>query len=114
MPRNRFKPRKRKSKPRKPPLTVEIILAWADHHRERTGCWPTVYCGEVLAAPYEKWPNIDRCLRMGSRARRGGATFCHLLVGEGGYGSPTRPPDQRKDQTPGGGAPHRHKTGHWP
>src|SRR4051794_28627525 len=114
MPRNRFKPRKRKSKLRKPPLTVKKILAWADDHRERTGSWPTVYCGEVLAAPNEKWPNIDQCLRRGLRSLPGGDTLCQLLVRERGHRSPTSPPDLTEDQIAVWALNHRQKTGNWP
>jgi hypothetical protein len=36
-----------------PPLTLEQILAWADDHFQRTGEWPRVKSGPILAAPHE-------------------------------------------------------------
>jgi len=114
MPRNRYKRRRRKRVPRKPPLTVELILAWADDHHARTGSWPTVYCGEVLAAPNEKWPNIDQCLRVGFRGLSGGDTLCQLLVRERGHRSATSPPNLTEDQIVSWAVAYRQKTGDWP
>ena len=40
---------------RKPPLSVDQVLAWADAHKARTGAWPTASCGPVADAPDESW-----------------------------------------------------------
>src|SRR5205823_5932922 len=41
--------------PRRPPLSVEEILAWADAYRERTGRWPDREAGQIPEAPCETW-----------------------------------------------------------
>jgi hypothetical protein len=38
---------------RLPPLTDELILAWAGAHKARTGRWPTAASGPVAGAPGE-------------------------------------------------------------
>jgi hypothetical protein len=52
---------------RRPPLTVEQILAWADAHRARAGRWPTAASGPVLEAPGENWGTNDGTLHDGGR-----------------------------------------------
>jgi len=77
--------RTRKTSRRKLPLTLATILAWADDHRARTGVWPTIRCGAVLANPNELWFNIDQCLRKGLRDLPGGDSLPRLLVRERGH-----------------------------
>jgi hypothetical protein len=36
---------------RLPRFTIAQILDWADAHHQRTGRWPNVYSGKVVAAP---------------------------------------------------------------
>ena len=62
---------------RRPRLTLEQILTWADAHRERTGAWPRA--GPVVDAPGEKWRNIDQALAAGVRGLPGGDTLARLL-----------------------------------
>src|SRR5436309_2785155 len=50
--------RRRKKGRFKTPLTPTVILLWAQDHLQRTGQWPTVRCGQVLASPEESWFNI--------------------------------------------------------
>ncbi|HET6883920.1 MAG TPA: hypothetical protein VFI31_27445 [Pirellulales bacterium] len=52
---------------RRPPLTIENILAWADAHHARTGHWPKQTSGKVPEAPRESWCTIDVALRKGAR-----------------------------------------------
>jgi hypothetical protein len=52
---------------RRPRLTVEQILAWAEAHRRRTGRWPTAVSGPVAEAPGESWNAINRALWGGNR-----------------------------------------------
>jgi hypothetical protein len=56
---------------RKPPLTVEQILAWADAHYARAGKWPTFASGPVLEAPGETWAAIASALHRGNRGLPG-------------------------------------------
>ncbi len=66
--------------PRRPPLTVEQILAWADDEHRRTGRWPRTIGGRVLADRSEKWRNIDQALRDGGRGLTGGSSLARLLA----------------------------------
>ena len=63
----------------RPRLTLELILAWADAHRERTGEWPVVTSGAVHGVVGETWIAIDRALRRGSRGLPGGSSLPKLL-----------------------------------
>jgi hypothetical protein len=47
----------------RPPLTVDLILVWADDHKARTGELPRICSGPVLANPNETWRNLDNALR---------------------------------------------------
>jgi hypothetical protein len=71
---------------RKPPLTVEQILAWADAHHARTGRWPTARTGPVPEAPGEVWRNLDAALYRGGRGLPGGGSLARLLHQHRGYG----------------------------
>ena len=51
--------RPRRLRYRPPPLTEDLILAWADREHALTGRWPTSTGGEVAAAPAEKWRSLD-------------------------------------------------------
>ncbi len=47
---------------RKPKLTIEQILAWADHHYKHTGRWPAMQSGPVRATRDESWSGIESSL----------------------------------------------------
>jgi hypothetical protein len=64
---------------KRPPLTVEQVLAWADAHRERTGRWPNQNSGPVADAPEETWCAIDHALRRGLRGFPGADSLDRLL-----------------------------------
>jgi hypothetical protein len=61
-------------------LTVDQILAWADAHHARTGCWPVGSSGLIPGAPGEKWCNLDAALRHGARGLPSGLSLRRLLV----------------------------------
>ena len=63
-----------------PDLTEERILAWADAHNARTGCWPSSNSGEVEAAPGETWSGVDGALQQGRRQLAGGSSLARLLA----------------------------------
>ncbi len=71
------KPRKRL---RRPPLTIEQILAWADEHHRRTGQWPTSVSGPVVDAPGENWRAINAALHSGDRGLPAGLSVRKLLI----------------------------------
>jgi hypothetical protein len=68
---------------RRPPLTVQQVLAWADAHHARTGRWPNVNSGPVAGAPGEDWGRIDIALCAGYRGLPGGRTLYQFLVAHG-------------------------------
>lgn len=55
--------------PTRPPLslTESQVLVWADHHKAKTGNWPTARSGPVLAAPGETWSAVGQAIRNGTR-----------------------------------------------
>jgi hypothetical protein len=61
---------------RRPPLTDEQVLAWADAHHQRTGRWPNRESGPIPEAPGETWLVVDRALHTGTR----GLTQTYSLV----------------------------------
>jgi hypothetical protein len=73
---------------KRPPLTVEQILAWADEPHARTGQWPRERSGPVAAAPGEKWCNIGVALAEGFRGLPGGDSLARLLARERGAINP--------------------------
>jgi len=64
------------------PLTIEMILGWADHHHDETGNWPRANNGYILAAPIERWGRINCALYQGHRGLPGGDTLHRLLARE--------------------------------
>lgn len=64
---------------RRPPLSYEQILSWADSHNKRAGRWPTVYSGRVYNTK-ENWRGVDVALRRGSRGLPGGCTLARFLL----------------------------------
>lgn len=89
-----------------PPLSVGLILGWADAHRARTGRYPHGKSGPVAADPGETWLAIDHALRDGLRGLPGGDSLFQLLRRERGArkpgrGNKTKP---RAAQQPEGGA----------
>jgi hypothetical protein len=70
-------------------LTVEQILGWADEHQARTGSWPKIETRDGGSLPLgEKWRNLDRALREGTRGLAGGSSLPRLLDRERGVRNP--------------------------
>ncbi len=65
---------------RRPDLTVDQVLAWADAHRAATGRWPTNTSGPIDGAPGEKWVNLDVAIRHGRRGLPGGTSLSRLIA----------------------------------
>jgi hypothetical protein len=114
MPGDKYPRKKRRKTDRKPLLSKEVVLAWADDHRERTGELPGVYSGPVYAAPAETWLNVDQCLRQGHRGFPGGSSLAKLLTEERGRRNRSRPPKLPEDQIAAWAKKHHRKTGEWP
>jgi hypothetical protein len=67
--------------PRRPPLTVGLVLAWADDHHGRTGRWPSRSSGPVQGVPGENWYALNQALADGRRGLPGGSSLSRLLAG---------------------------------
>ena len=73
--------------PRKPPLTVPMILGWIDAHKKRTGALPHMHAGPVRDGYLgDNWRKIDNALRYGLRGLPGGSSLARLLQRHGPEG----------------------------
>ncbi len=97
-----------------PRLTEAGILAWADHHKERTGSWPNAGSGAVRGAGDETWRNIDKALRYGFRGLPGGSSLSVLLERRRGARGKARTPARTPEQILAWARLHRGRTGRWP
>jgi hypothetical protein len=108
------KKRRRKRQPVKPELTLDQILVWADHHKEKTGKFPTVESGKVLNHKEETWRNIDNALRYGLRGLRPGSSLAKLFKETRGHRSPGHLPPLTEDQILQWANDHKRRTGSYP
>jgi hypothetical protein len=65
---------------RKPRLTIDEILRWADAHRARTGQWPKNRSGSIPESDGETWYRVEGALLDGRRGLPGGMTLTRLLA----------------------------------
>jgi hypothetical protein len=56
---------------KRPRLTVEQIVAWADAHHRRTRRWPNQDSGPVAGVEGETWGAVTAALRLGLRGLHG-------------------------------------------
>jgi hypothetical protein len=106
--------RKRGGRQRRPALTLEQILSWADAHHEAHGRWPSGSSGPVAAAPTEKWKSISQMLRTGGRGLPGGSSLDRVLAEHRGVRNQTSLPYLTIDQILAWADAHHATTGHWP
>src|SRR5260370_16316255 len=75
---------KRKGKRRqvwkKPDLSIEEILRWANAWKARTRQWPRKASGRISESFNDKWMTIDGALRQGLRGLPGGSSLAQLLA----------------------------------
>jgi hypothetical protein len=98
-----------------PRLTEDLIAAWAQAYRKRTGRWPAHRREEVEEAPGEWWCNIDGALRRGGRGLPGGSSLRDLLCRR--FGLRRRraaAPPLTVEQVLAWADAHRARTGRWP
>jgi hypothetical protein len=94
-----------------PPLSAEVILAWADAHRARTGRWPGTRSGPVAGAPGEDWYRLDDALRKAHRGLAGGTSLARLLAERRGARNPVRPPPLTVGRVLAWADAHRRRSG---
>ncbi|MFN3651306.1 MAG: hypothetical protein ACK47B_17160 [Armatimonadota bacterium] len=103
-----------KPAPRKPEFSPEQILAWADHHFQVTGQWPTSQSGRVALAPSETWCAVDQALRGGLRGLSGDRSLARLLAEERGVRNRASIPPLTVEQILAWADAHHAHTGEWP
>jgi hypothetical protein len=97
-----------------PPLSKELLLAWADAHHQRTGRWPKQQSGPIYDAPGETWANIDAALARGSRSLSGGSSLAQLLAEEREVRNNANLPPLTTDHILAWADAHHERTGKWP
>jgi hypothetical protein len=99
---------------RRPPLTVDQILAWADEHRTRTGRWPSAVTGPVGGVPGENWKALNQALAEGLRGLPGGSSLARLLAEFRGHRPGAQAGVLTVEQVLSWADLHRRRTGRWP
>jgi hypothetical protein len=100
---------------KRPSLTVDDVLAWADAHYRRTGRWPHARLGGVIAGSRgEKWTNLDMALRKGFQGLPGGTTLARLLADHRGKRNLQNLPRLKVEDLLAWADAHHQRTGHWP
>jgi superfamily II DNA or RNA helicase len=107
-----FAERLRVAAPR--PLSVELILAWADEHYQRTGDWPSIGSGPVNVAPGETWNALDAALDQGHRGLPGGSSVAKLLAEHRGRRNQKNQPALTVEQILIWADAHKQRTDSWP
>jgi hypothetical protein len=101
--------------PRKPPLTLPLILKWIDSHKSRTGEWPNRRSGPVKSGHLgDNWRKIDNALKLGLHGLEGGSFLALLLVEARGVRIARHAPDLDEEQILAWADRHRERTGNWP
>lgn len=106
------KSRPRRLREKRPDLTVEQILAWADAHHERTGQWPDQRSGRVAETLRENWCALNQALKSGHRGLPGGFTLAQLLHDQRGVCNGS--PPVTVEQILAWADAHYQHTGEWP
>ena len=69
--------------PRGKPLTISVVLAWADDYREKNGKWPTKASGRITGTN-ETWLAVDTALHKGLRSLPKAGTLAQVLAAHRG------------------------------
>jgi hypothetical protein len=78
-------------------LTEDLILRWADYHKDKTGYWPNQDTGPVLGVEGETWKLINASLFVGQRGLPGGSSLARLLALHRGIRNRLAPPALAED-----------------
>lgn len=98
----------------RPPLTIEIVLAWADSYRARTGRWPSAGSGEIPESLGDTWDSINAALVRGNRGLPGGTSLAVLLKTHRGGSAHQVKSLLTVEQILVWAEAHRRRTGKWP
>jgi len=98
----------------RPPLSIPVILGWADEHFRNFGDWPSVEPGALLCAPDESWWAIAQALDHGHRGLPGGSSLARLLAEYRGVRSRLAQPRLPQRQIVSWAESLHRATGRWP
>jgi hypothetical protein len=104
----------RSNRSRRPTLTIEEILAWAEAYHAAHGRWPGRESGPVEQAPSETWMGIDSALKSGGRGLATKGSLARLLRENRGPETLNRPPRLTVEQVLAWADAHYAATGEWP
>jgi hypothetical protein len=99
---------------RRPPLTEDEILAWADAFYERHRRWPKMDDGFIAGTLSEKWHNVDMALREGYRGLPGGSSLARLLAERRGVRNLGALPQLSRSLILAYADAYHQRTGSWP
>lgn len=99
---------------RRPRLTIDQILVWADRHYQRRGHWPRQTSGKIPEAPRESWGAIDIALRKGTRGLPKGLALGKLWAQYRGARNVHSIPKFSVTQILAWADSHYRRTGSWP
>jgi hypothetical protein len=115
MPQPRTKARRfRRPPPRRYPLSIDKILAWADEHHQRTGRWPSTKSGRVRLDPSLTWLDVHGVLKLGCQGMPGGSSLAPLLETHRGVRDLSNLPPLSIEQVLAWADAHRARSGEWP
>jgi len=98
----------------RPPLSVELILQWADAYHDRTDQWPEVLSGPIDEAPENTWRPVNQALSKGLRTLPGDSSLARLLAEHRGVRNPKKLPALTVEQILVWAVAHHARTGQWP
>lgn len=99
---------------RRPELSIDQILVWADAYRARRGRWPTCEAGVIPGSFGENWRNVYNALRYGLRGLPGGQTLARLIATYRDADELNPLPSLTEDQILIWADAHWRRTGAWP
>jgi hypothetical protein len=105
---------KRRARPRRSPLSIPLILGWADAYRRRTGRWPGPYSHKLDGEPDMSWTAIDAALREGRHGLRAGGSLPRLLAKYRGVPNRLARPRLSIRKIFRWAVWHHRRTGQWP
>jgi superfamily II DNA or RNA helicase len=95
------------------PLSIDLILTWADAHKATSGNWPSQKSGRVCDTG-ETWAGLSSTLLRGGRGLPGGSTLANLLAEYRGVRNHMDLPPLTIQQILAWSDEHKKTTGCWP
>ncbi|MDF1853534.1 MAG: DEAD/DEAH box helicase family protein [Verrucomicrobiales bacterium] len=99
---------------KRPRLTIEQILEWADAFHERTGKWPAANSGAIGGTAGETWLAVNCALSAGMRGLPPGSSLTKLLAKNRGIRNQGDLPPLTIEQILEWADEHYNRTGKWP